>query len=415
MLTSSALPDQTQEQLRQLRHADIVVGIPSYNNATTIAYVIETAARGLATYFPDLKAAIVCSDGGSRDGTREVVLATPTQSDVAKIAFQYQGLPGKGSAFRAVFEAAERLEALACIVLDSDLRSVTPEWINLLGGPVIREGFGYVAPYYRRYKYDGTITNNIAYPLTRALYGVDVRQPIGGDFGMSGELVRSYLQKDVWSSDVAKFGIDIWMTTTAINENFRLAQAQLGVKIHDAKDPAASLGPMFVQVVGTLFGLMAFYGDRWLAGPEVRQTAFFGTSEESEPEPVEVSVRAMIDKFKEGARTLDQRWREILTPSTQERVAEAVALDYPGFRFPTGDWIRVVYDFAIASKERPADRASIVQQMAPLYYARTAGFVTETEAMSSREAEEVILAQAQAFVADKEYLISRWNGRNASA
>ena len=51
------------------------------------------------------------------------------------------------------------------------------------------------------------------YPLTRALYGQRIRQPIGGDFGMSRPLVRHYLAQPVWDTDVARFGIDIWMTT----------------------------------------------------------------------------------------------------------------------------------------------------------------------------------------------------------
>ena len=45
------------------------------------------------------------------------------------------------------------------------------------------------------------------------------------------------------------------MTHSAINEGFAVCQARLGAKIHDAKDPASDLGPMFRQVVGTLFTL----------------------------------------------------------------------------------------------------------------------------------------------------------------
>ncbi len=70
-----------------------------------------------------------------------------------------------------------------------------------------------MAPYYHRHKFDGTITNNVVYPLTRALYGQQVRQPIGGDFGVSRALVRHYLGLPVWDTDVARYGIDIWMTT----------------------------------------------------------------------------------------------------------------------------------------------------------------------------------------------------------
>ena len=49
-------------------------------------------------------------------------------------------------------------------------------------GPILKGGYDFVALLYARYKYDGTITNTVTYPLTRALYGHRIRQPIG-DFG----------------------------------------------------------------------------------------------------------------------------------------------------------------------------------------------------------------------------------------
>jgi glycosyltransferase involved in cell wall biosynthesis len=254
---------EVQEQLDRLGQADIIVGIPSYNNARTIAHVVRAVQAGLAKYFPEHKAVIVNSDGGSSDGTMDVVQNTTIEDynailmhhrvePVSKIAFPYSGIPGKGSAFRAVFEIAGVLNAKACAVVDSDLRSITPEWIELLLKPVLVSGYDYVSPLYHRHKFDGTITNSIVYPLTRALYGKRVRQPIGGDFGLSGKLAQFYLTKDVWQSDVARFGIDIWMTTTAIANGFKVTQSFLGAKIHDAKDPGADLSSMLYQVSATL-------------------------------------------------------------------------------------------------------------------------------------------------------------------
>ena len=142
------------------------------------------------------------------------------------------------------------------MVVDADLRSITPDWIRYLLEPVLEKNFDYVAPMYSRYKWDGTITNNVAYNLTRALYGKRIRQPIGGDFGLSKNTIRTYLTQNVWMTDVARFGIDIWMTTQAIASGCRVCQANLGVKVHDPKDPGVALGPMFRQVVWTLFTLM---------------------------------------------------------------------------------------------------------------------------------------------------------------
>lgn len=125
----------------------------------------------MAKHFPKLKAVIVNSDGGSEDDTQQVVLKTPVAKGIDKIVTTYQGLFGKGSAFHTIFEIADRLNVKVCIVVDSDLRSITPEWIRLLGDPIYKHNYGFVTPYYFRYKYDGTITNSIAHPLTSALYG----------------------------------------------------------------------------------------------------------------------------------------------------------------------------------------------------------------------------------------------------
>jgi hypothetical protein len=96
---------------------------------------------------------------------------------------------------RSIFEIATRLGTTACAMVDSDLRSITPYWLDRLLSPIVHHGYEYVAPVYSRHKYDGTITNSIAYPVTTALYGVRLRQPIGGEFGLSGELRNEFAHR----------------------------------------------------------------------------------------------------------------------------------------------------------------------------------------------------------------------------
>ena len=95
---------------------------------------------------------IVNSDGGSKDGTQEAVLSSHLDdmhlllvshpvTPVQRLSVPYDGVPGKGSAFRLIFEMAQKLGAKACCVVDSDLRSITPEWIDLLVRPVLNLGY----------------------------------------------------------------------------------------------------------------------------------------------------------------------------------------------------------------------------------------------------------------------------------
>jgi len=129
-----------EPRLRDIGEVDILIGIPSYNNARTIGHVVRAVMAGLAKYFSNRRAVLVNSDGGSSDGTPDVVaravvdygamLISDRQGLLEKIITPYQGIPGKGSAFRTIFEIARRVNAKACAVVDSDLRSITPEWIE---------------------------------------------------------------------------------------------------------------------------------------------------------------------------------------------------------------------------------------------------------------------------------------------
>src|SRR5262245_28599366 len=315
-----------------LGKADIVIGIPSYNNARTIGQVVRAASVGLAKYFPQLTGVIINSDGGSNDGTREAVLSTTLQDapllllTTPKVAaqllsFPYHGIPGKGSAFRLIFQLAHKLEAKACAVVDSDLRSITPEWIDLLVRPILNGDFDFVAPYYHRHKYDGTITNSIVYPLTRCLYGLRVRQPIGGEFGVSDKVIARYLERDDWETDVARFGIDIWMTTIAIAEGFRVCQSFLGAKLHDAKDPGSDLSAMLQQVTSSVFLLMREYEAVWKNRVGSEPATLFGFRFDVGLEPIAVNVERMIAAFCGACGELGEVWKLALQPETYAAVS----------------------------------------------------------------------------------------------
>jgi hypothetical protein len=307
-----------------------------------------------------------------------------------------------------VFELAEALEARACVVVDSDLRSITPEWVELLVKPVLEGGFDYVAPLYHRHKYDGTITNSIVYPLTRALYGKQVRQPIGGDFGFSGKLAAFYLSKDVWQTDVARFGIDIWMTTTALANAFKVTQSFLGAKIHDAKDPGADLSAMLYQVVGATFDLMETYRDVWKPVRGSEPVASFGFEYTVGLEQVTVNVGRMINVFREGLMNLREIWLEVLGAGDFREVERLGALGDREFRFPLALWTRVVYDYAIAYHRKKLPVQHLIKSITPLYLGKTASFIMEAEPMGQQEAEAEIEKLCLEFENNKEYLVNNW-------
>lgn len=453
-MPQTALTPAVRDQIARLGKADIMVGIPSFKNAATIGYVVRAAQAGLVQYFPDLRPVLVNSDAGSPDGTGRVVIETEPPDYIEQVLLvrpnhrlervsltypEIDGVGGKGAALRTIFEIAAALEVQALVVVDSDLRSIVPEWIELLSGPILKGGYDFVAPLYARYKYDGTITNTVTYPLTRSLYGHRIRQPIGGDFGVSGDLVRHYLTLDDWTDDVSKFGIDIWMTTSAMTGGFAVCQTRLGAKIHDPKDPGSDLGPMFRQVVGTILRLAVEHSEKWLPIRDSHNVPAYGFERIIDPPPLEVNTLRLLSEFHAGSLTLVDTWRAMLAPDTLDTV-RALALEagalgdaaqaklgiggdvastsattlemadaVSAFHFPDDAWARVIYDLVVAARTPPLPLETLVAALVPIYFGRVASFIIENRHVTTTQAEERVERQAREFELLKPYLVGRWN------
>ncbi len=439
-MPAQALPKAIRDEVSRLGSADIMVGIPSFKNAATIGYVARAAQAGLVQYFPDLQPILINADAGSPDGTQRVVVDTEPPDYIEKILLvrpknrlrrisltypEVDGIGGKGAALRTIFQIADALKVEALVVVDSDLRSIIPEWIELLAGPIHKGGFDFVAPLYSRYKYDGTITNTVTYPVTRALYGLRIRQPIGGDFGVSGDLVRHYLEQDDWDADISKFGIDIWMTTKAISGGFAVCQTRLGAKVHDPKDPGADLGPMFSQVVATLMRLTEEHADRWLDVRGSHDIPVYGFERLLDPPPLNVDTQRLLEEFAKGRINVGDEWQAVLSAENNEILGELVAeadqivesalradvekpVEESGFNFPDETWARIVYDILLAHHERKLPVSELVTALIPIYFGRVASLIIETRELTTDQAEAFVERQARAFELAKPYLVERW-------
>ncbi len=262
-----------------------------------------------------------------------------------------------------------------------------------------------------RHKYDGTLTTNVAYPLTRALYGRHVRQPINGDYGFSGELARTYIESDSWTGTASDFGIDIWMTTVAMRSRVSVVQSFMGrPKIHKAKDQMSEAVDLFRDVVEAIFELMCRFEDFWSEVKWSRPTAVFGIGlgEVEVPPPMTIDTHALAENFTSGLQRNRDIYATILQAENLNKVEEVAELPSAGFEFPTALWAKVLYDFAVAYKTREIPVDELVAVLLPLYYGRTLSFVLETQPMNTQQVEEYIEDQCLQFEKTKPYLLERW-------
>jgi glucosylglycerate synthase len=394
-----------------ITQADIVVGIPSYNEASSISFPTQQADKGLTKYYADRSAVIINCDNNSPDDTRQAFIQTSTKTPKIYISTE-EGVTGKGNNLRNLFAKAVELSAKAVIVIDADLKSITPMWMRNLGEPLF-EQYEFVAPLYVRHKYDGPITNNIAYPLTRALYGRRVRQPIGGDYGFSGALAKTFLESDVWEESVSRYGIDIWMTTISMRNRVAVVQSFMGnPKVHNVKDPLGNAEALFPDIVTSIFELMCHYESFWKEVKWSRPTAVFGfgMGDVEVPPPVNFDSKLLADRFYSGITGQLDYYKSILTDQNINKLQEVADLTPDIFEFPTGLWAKILYDFAFAFKNDAAHREELILALKPLFYGRILSFVLETQAMNTQQVEEFIEDQCLQFEKAKPYLLERWFG-----
>lgn len=408
-----------RKQLKSISQADIVVGIPSFNNYSTIGHVVDSVSAGILNHFPDSTTVIVNSDGGSSDGTPAIVMdriadKIPTVLvdhpiyTVHKISALPIGIPGKGSAFKTIFRIAEILGAKAVVVIEADLRSISSEWVELLLSPILNNYYDFVSPLYQRHKYDGAITNSIVYPLTRALYGRPVRQPIGGEFAFSGQYVKHLLETVEFDSDIARHGIDIWVTTTAIGSHFRICQSYLGSKVYESARRQTDLSWLLTQVVTSLFYLMEKFESNWWNIDESLPVPEYGKASSASVEPVYVDLEGLVGGFRRGIANLIPVWRKFLGHECIEELEVLSDSSVTSFSFPADLWVRIVYEFALAYHHRVMHPEHLIKSLTPIYLGWNAGFVNKSLNYESEEVEEIIEDICLEFARQKSFLKTRW-------
>ena len=419
MAQETILSHEVLRQIREIKTVDLVVGIPTYNNAATVGQVLKTVSAGLAAHFSGVRSLLVHADGGSLDETKAIVDQTAEQDSnllmlshlphpIRRLIAPYSASFGRSHAVHTFFEIAASLGAKALVFVDSSSRSINSEWIALLTRPILFEGFDLVAPFYSRHKYDGTITSHLIYPLVRALYGKRIRQPVADDFAFSSRLVAHLLRKNIWHRHLSQYGLEVWMAMTAVAEGFEVCQSFLGPKISVRNEPGNELSAVLNQVVGTAFGLMERNYEVWSQIRGSEPVTVFGVPAEVGLESIEVDARRMIGAFRQGLTDLYAVWKNFLPQTVLEDLKRLAECDQDTFSFADTLWVKTIFEFAVAFHKSRMSRDHLIKSLTPIYLGRIASFVRETQKSSAADVENKIELLCLEYENLKSYLIERW-------
>lgn len=413
------LSDKFLNELTAVGEVDILVGVPTANNAATITHVLTALQIGLIKYFPRARSVLVNADAQSRDGTAEAV-ANATIKDYStlltssplrtmhRLSTPYHPNLGKGGAWRIIVAAADLLRAKACAVLSADLESITPECVESLIRPVYGDGFDLVAPVYQRPKFSGLLIKNIVSPMVGGVYGRALREPAGPEVGFSGRLASSLLNTSNWAEEAVRFAPELWATTTAIANRYKICQSFFGPKPPASKRSTPSLVDSIRQIVGALFRFTEIHEPFWIARKEAEAVPSFGFGYTVSLEAVRVQRRQMLQTFHKGVAELDTIMGSILSPQTLAQLKAISASTDDHFTYPDELWVKTVYDFAAAYHHSVMNRDHLMQALAPLYQGRTSGFVAEKSKAEPRALDQRLEQLSHQYEQALPYFMERW-------
>ncbi len=381
-----------------MNETDIVVGILSKNVEATILHVLNVVSEGLHKHFSEYEKTIIVSDGFSSDKTVELANLFQPYNGIRKLVTHDLTKGGKGAGARTIFMMAKEANAKAVVLIDGDLLSIKPEWIREFISPILYGRADLVVPYYIRDKYDGVITNNLVYPFTRAVYGLDIRQPIAGEYGLSKNLYEMLLEHSLFPLD---FGIDIFIVTTAAANQMEIREGIFSLKIHESTtrylQPEQFLIPMFRQVTGKMFELASYYENYWKNNRKrlhKRNTkSFLG----QKPIPTRVDIDKMRKYFEREYKSMKNIIDKVLPPEIMKKLSE--------MDMDAETWAEVVYNFAKYYKVAD-ERHTSIEALKTLWLLRFITYANEVKDMEWNEAEEVIQRQARIFEDKMDYFVS---------
>ncbi len=404
----SSLPRDALRRLRQLGGVDLLIGVPSHRNARTIGEVVEAILEGIRTYLGSYRIVLMNADGGSSDNTVRHLEEAEMPANVELLCTEYQGINGKGTAIRAILEAAGRLQARACLVVEARAPGIKPEWLPALINPIL-QGDQMVMGCYHRSAYDAALTDNLAYPFLQVFLGGGLREPLAGEFCTSGEVATQLAAADVWETNVARFGVNAWLSIYALTEQLRLAQVDLGYRGPSGGEPAVLGDLRYLHTFSTLFRLLTVNRRSWMSLAESPSVPFRGARAiYDQVPPGEDWTGLLLDAFQRGYKEYGEEWRSILQADTLGDVLALLSLPQKGFDFPLRLWARVVYEFATVYNKGDGDPDKAAEALLPIFYARAAAYVAQGRHSTPMEREPWVQEIVEAFVAERPYFMHLW-------
>lgn len=265
---------KTEQQIAfkdRLENPKLVIIFCAKNSESTIANAVSKVRQSI--YDPD----IIVVDGFSTDNTIKIAEKLERTTVIQQPLKKF---PGKGIAMRAGLEEAlygkysnksktnssddstevgkHNSRYDLALFLDSDIKNLSKEWVDLLVAPILKEGYDMTRGYYDRHPRDGAVTKLIARPMLEVFFpeAPQFQQPLSGEICAAMKVWSTLIEHNDPSQTPNGWGIDIWFLIETLMGGFKIKEVFMGYKDHTSleayREEVGNLRKMAEQVSFTI-------------------------------------------------------------------------------------------------------------------------------------------------------------------
>jgi hypothetical protein len=300
-------------------------------------------------------------------------------------------------------EASRLLGAQACVIVGAQASISTADDVRALVEPILKPGGCDLAvPLYPLRKFESLINSGVVHPLVRALYGIRLRFPMAIDLAFSARMAELYLRNAGGRNPQGG-----WPTITAACAGYQVCQVHREPVAASAAE-AADVSTSLAQVLGNLYLDMEVNATFWQRVRNSQPVRTFGQPLQAEQESAAAEVGHMIEVFQRGCKDLMDIWALAISPAALVDIRKLGRAPADQFRLSDRVWVHVLYDFALAHRQRVINREHLLRAMTPIYLGWVASYALEVQNFTPAAVEERLEKLAVAFETLKPYLLSRW-------
>lgn len=208
-------------------------------------------------------------------------------------------------------------------------------------------------PYYTLPPLAGLVNSALLYPLSRTLFATSVRYPLAVDVAMSARMAERMAAAAQKLIGLNQGEAPLWATSEAAAAGVQVQEVEAGPR--ELPQPAAAdLQSILPLVAGSLFRDIETKAALWqrarVAMPARRSMPAHERTREA------ADTASMMQAFRLGYSNLKEIWGMVLSPNSMLGLKRLSQVEGTAFRMADGLWVRIVYDFVVAWRQRTMNR-----------------------------------------------------------